>query len=319
MQVDFSITHSFCTFARMKLFELTAEDYAAIYPRFCTVFDTPAFALLNAGKTTTVKFLSFTDNNNKPKFGLIIGSDGSSAIAPFSAPFSAIALPAGTKEPYTATIAEGLALLHTLYANIRITPPPGIYGSLADKLTCALFASGYKADYCNVNHYYSLDLFSQYATNLDKCRRNRLNVSLRQGYDLCQCDIARAYEVIRLNRESHGYPLRMSLPQLIDTITNCVSADCFALTNGSDDAAAAIVYHTTLNVVQVIYWGDKPDNGCRYAMNLLAYRLFEHYAQTDIRIVDIGPSAENGILSPGLAEFKENIGCFATQKFSFTN
>lgn len=318
MQVDFSITQTFCTFAHMKVNELTADEYAATYTRYLTVFDTPAFATLNADKTDAIKFISFTDDNDNPKLGIIMGQDQNGSLsAPYSAPFAGISLPQGKSEPHTGTIANALALLSAANRHIHITPPPRIYGPLAEKMICALFAAGFRAEYCNVNHYYNTQVFDHYTTNLDKCRRNRLNASLRQGYRLERCELARAYEIIRLNREHRGYPLRMTLQQLQSTSDCGITIDNFILTNGDDDAAAAVVYRTTPQIAQVIYWGDKPDNGCKYAMNLLAYRLFEHYSNACVDIIDIGPSAEHGVLSEGLAEFKENIGCLTTPKFSF--
>ena len=52
-------------------------------------------------------------------------------------------------------------------------------------------------------------------------------------------------------------------------------------------------------------------------MNYLAYSLFDYYADNGLRILDIGPSTEDGIPNYGLCEFKESIGCSVTMKYSF--
>ena len=52
-------------------------------------------------------------------------------------------------------------------------------------------------------------------------------------------------------------------------------------------------------------------------MNYLAFSLFSYYFDKGLRILDIGPSTENGTPNYGLCEFKENIGCSVTLKYSF--
>jgi hypothetical protein len=67
----------------------------------------------------------------------------------------------------------------------------------------------------------------------------------------------------------------------------------------------------------VIYWGDINGYSELRPMNYLSYKVFEHYHNSDIRIVDIGPSSEQGVPSYGLCNFKESIGCVTTLKPTF--
>ena len=123
--------------------------------------------------------------------------------------------------------------------------------------------------------------------------------------------------MIRINRESKGYPLRMSLQNVLNTI-EVIKADFFILTHNAKDVAAAQVFHVAADVVQVIYWGDVPGYTELRAMNYLAYKVFEYYAASKIKLIDIGPSSENGIPNYGLCEFKENIGCSVSLKYTFS-
>jgi hypothetical protein len=52
-------------------------------------------------------------------------------------------------------------------------------------------------------------------------------------------------------------------------------------------------------------------------MNYLSYKVFEYYANTEIKFIDIGPSTNNSEPNLGLADFKESIGCDINIKFSF--
>jgi lipid II:glycine glycyltransferase (peptidoglycan interpeptide bridge formation enzyme) len=129
-------------------------------------------------------------------------------------------------------------------------------------------------------------------------------------------DVKRAYTVIKANRESKGYPLRMTLEDVLKTI-KIIKADFFVLSYNNVDVAAAQIFHVANNIVQIIYWGDIPGYTEIRPMNYLSYKVFEYYYNNKIDIVDIGPSTENGIPNYGLCEFKENIGCYVTNKFTF--
>ena len=52
------------------------------------------------------------------------------------------------------------------------------------------------------------------------------------------------------------------------------------------------------------------------SMNYLSYKIFEFYNSKGIEILDIGISTECGIPNYGLCEFKENIGCDASSRFT---
>ena len=127
----------------------------------------------------------------------------------------------------------------------------------------------------------------------------------------------RAYEVIRRNREEHGYPLRMTLEQVWQTVTSVVKADFFVLEHEGRDVAAAQISHVAEGIAQVIYWGDIRKYSALRPMNFLAYSLLDHYYKQGLRILDIGPSTEDGVPNYGLCEFKENIGCEVTLKYRF--
>jgi hypothetical protein len=51
-------------------------------------------------------------------------------------------------------------------------------------------------------------------------------------------------------------------------------------------------------------------------MNFLALQIFKHYSNNGIRIVDLGTSTEYGTPNYGLCDFKENIACTASLKYS---
>ena len=127
------------------------------------------------------------------------------------------------------------------------------------------------------------------------------------------CDVERAYIVIKRNRQERGFPLRMTLQDVLAT-RKIINADFFVMSYEGIDVAAAQVFHVAKDIAQVIYWGDLPQYSHLRTMNYFTYKVFEYYSQTNIQILDIGPSTEDGVPNYGLCEFKENIGCEVTLK-----
>lgn len=109
----------------------------------------------------------------------------------------------------------------------------------------------------------------------------------------------------------------MSYQDIIDTI-KVVMADFFIVKSPDGAAiASALVYRTTGDKVQVIYWGNLPDTDHLKPMNFLACKIFDYYNKAGKRFFDIGPSTEFSIPNFGLCDFKQSIGCSASTKFTF--
>ena len=67
-------------------------------------------------------------------------------------------------------------------------------------------------------------------------------------------DKQRAYNIIKINRESKGYPLKMTEKQVMDTIT-VVPAHLYIVSDGNEDVAAALIYDVADSIAQIVYWG----------------------------------------------------------------
>ena len=86
---------------------------------------------------------------------------------------------------------------------------------------------------------------------LNKARKNNFT------FKKCTTDSERqsAFEVIKINRNKKGYPLRMSLSDIYKT-DNIIEKDFFLVF--SDDGipvGSAIIFHVSNKIVQVVYWG----------------------------------------------------------------
>lgn len=306
---------------------LTAELYSRSFDgKAPHIYATAAFNRLNAPKVARVAYLAMAAAPDAgPTAGLAAGVDTDSGLlrAPFSAPFNSLT--------FTGRSA-GITLMTEVYAaladhaageglhGVELFMPPAVYnpgGDAAD--AAALQGAGYRLVYADINYHFEthdIAVAGSYAALLPRRAARYLRGTHRDGMRfVTDAAPARAYAVIEANRRAKGYPLRMSLSQVLDTIA-LVEADFFVLADmAGRDLAAAMVYHVCDGIVQVIYWGDIPEaEGSPHCMLRLAEEVFSHYAARGTRIVDVGPSSERGIASHGLCRFKETIGCRATLK-----
>lgn len=305
----------------MILSTITPTEYAQLFSA-SHVYNGVPFTQLNAEKAERVHYLSFADS--KPRFGIILGERDGVLRSPFSAPFG------GFEQRATQSLQnmeQALALL-SQYAEerqlgVRIALPPLVYGEgqLA-KWVSVFTRAGFKST-IDLNYFIPTSRFDNYTKHLDRSARNHLNRSLKEGFLLKKMDtsdrqqVARAYEVIRRNREERGYPLRMTFEQVWQTVSQVIKADFFVLEHEGADVAAAQVFHVAEGVAQVIYWGDIRQYSELRPMNYLTYAVLKHYHDEGTRILDIGPSTEDGIPNYGLCEFKEDTGCDITLKYWF--
>lgn len=297
----------------MIIREVTAEEYRQLFPKPQVVYNSVEFTTLNADKADRIVRAVAETDDGRAIVGLTAGERGGELFAPFSAPFASLDF---NREHRTSTVLEAAEAFCAAYPGMQLTLPPAPYStSMNAKTLMAFLAVGAKQICLDWN--YHIDLTRSYEILLTSPARKKLHQAERSGFRLEECEPLRAYDIIRRNRESKGYALRMSAEQVLATTRprGPVKADFMVLTDGGgNDAAAAMVYHVAEGIAQVIYWGDIAQSFCRNAMNLLAARVCARYAALGLRTLDIGPSGADGYPNIGLSDFKDSIGCICTPR-----
>ncbi|WP_375585584.1 hypothetical protein [Cyclobacterium xiamenense] len=288
------------------------------------LFHTADFAAFNAAKVEAVHYLLFKDS--RFRLGLILGTSGTEARSPFSAPFGGFS--PIQEEVKAAVVNDALHALERWlgkqgYRRVTLILPALYYdGRFLTRMINGLFVFGYRNEQIDINHHIELPInFDRdYPEMLQKNARKNLKNALKQEFlwkKLSPNEAKRAYEVIAVNRSVRQKPLRMSWEQVLET-SERFSADFFVVEYQETDVAAAIVFPISQQVVQVIYWGDNPSFSELRPMNFLTYKLFQYYVSQSIYLIDIGTSTENSVPNYGLCEFKESIGCSVSLKYTFS-
>lgn len=308
----------------MEIIEATAEEFKTIIPVPYHVFGSGDFALLNENKAEKVYYLLFKDR--KYRLGLIGGVRQKALFSPFSAPFGGfVYLNKDIKISQIDMAVEALvgwSKNHEL-ESIHLTLPPPLYQeSFIAKHANALFRQGFTIEAIELNYYFRTEkITGDYAGNIWRNAKKNISIALdnKLGFHLCQNreEKQRAYEIIKINRNAKGVPLRMTWEQVEET-ASLIPAEFFLGTDeGGVTIASAIVFPVAENIVRIIFWGDVIAFSYLKTMNFLSYKVFEHYQRQGIKIIDLGRSTDNSTPNHGLCEFKESIGCNISQKLSF--
>lgn len=308
----------------MEVLEVTPELYSTILKQPLFVYKKTDFNILNADKADSVHYLLLKDDHYR--IGIIGGVKNKIFMSPFSAPYGGFSFI--RKDIRLTYIDSALDCFLQWVKNkeldgIYITMPPFSYSEtqLSKSINC-LYRKSFKLAKIDLNYILYLDRFHKtYINQIWKEARNNLRKSFSNQLVFIQCksyeEKTIAYDIIRQNKASNGFILHLTFSQIIQT-AEIIDCDFFLVRDRYDLAvAAAIVYHVSTEIVQVIYWGDLLEYRTLKCMNFLSYKIFEFYKEQGAKIVDLGPSTDDSQPNYGLCVFKESIGCEITPKFSF--
>lgn len=296
--------------------------YEQVTRNIKNVFNTAGFAELNRSKVDDLRYV-IAYKGESPRFGCIFGIREDQWLCPFSAPF-------GYMEPLkrdqtVENFEDALKAVESVAiedgcVEMSMTLPPAFYDSDVINTWYAIMVnSGWKERLADISFALNINyLKDDYISKMHHNARKNYHIALKSGLKLWECktpeDEIKAYNIIKTNRKSKGYPLRMSEEQVLDTI-RIVPANMYIVSDATSDVASSLIYDVTHNIAQVIYWGDIPDCQDKKVINFLSHELLELYAGRGFSYLDIGPATEEGVPNYGLCDFKDSIGCERTAKF----
>ena len=301
---------------------VNSSIYEQVTKNVANVFNKANFAELNREKVDDILYV-VVYKEDSPRFGCIFCKIGNEWKCPFSAPYGYIE--PLKKEQTVNNYEDALKAVEIIAANsgckkISITLPPMFYDNNVINTWYALMLnSGWKELHVDINFALNIkDVINDYNKKIHYNARKNLRIASESKLKILECktyaEKSEAYNIIKINRKSKGYPLKMSEEQVMRTIT-IVPAHLYIVSDEISNLASALIYDVTSDIAQVVYWGDVPNCQDKKVMNFLSYELLKIYANRDFSYLDIGPSTSEGIPNYGLCDFKDSIGCERAAKF----
>lgn len=303
----------------MHVREISADEYHELLPHaWC--FVTAPFAELNKARCERCVYLLFEEN--KPRFGLILGIRGDAAMSPFSAPYGGL-YPfdrnVSMEKIECAVDAFEVYIEQQGLKTIRWTLPPNRYAeSFLGKLHHVLLRKSWELTSYDLDYVVDLAGFKKQDSweTLGKEMRKNLKSARNQSFQFYPTDdLDLVYDLILRNRTAHGYELSMTLEQIKQT-AQVLRVEAFVLEWNQVPVASALFYRVLDTLPMLIFWGDLPE-AHRTSMTYFAYRIFCRYAADDCAWLDLGTAMLNGAPNYGLCAFKSAIGGEVSPKLSF--
>lgn len=131
-------------------------------------------------------------------------------------------------------------------------------------------------------------------------------------------DLPQIYDLIRRNRISKGVTPSISFDQLVTAARIFPNEyQFFALYLSDDLIASAVTVMITPEIRYVYMWADDDNFRALSPVAMLCKEIVEDSRKNGIKIVDLGTASVAGVLDPGLARFKMNLGAIQTKKPTF--
>lgn len=292
---------------------VSKEEWAQAMANYAGGYLGVSFAELNSHKCKALHYILCGAS------GIIAGESDGMLRSPFSAPY-------GGFVNYEKGAARQLAdYCRAAGLDCEITLPADAYCHEAGGQAEELGGSGFRLAFVQPNYHYELGS-EGFERLLSPTGRKKLHRALRENLIITRGGIElleKAYGIVERNRREHGYALKMSKEDMLLT-AGVIDTDCFVVqTRENGPEASAIVHRAWPGTAQVVYWGNAGGSSESYGRNFpimhaLVGAIYGHYSrQPGIRLLDTGPASDGGRLLPGLAQFKERIGCKRSDKLTF--
>ena len=310
----------------MKIVRIDESEYQQEEVYFHFLFNKLIY-LNTVRSDSEIFFYKIIDDKNKKRFIFYflknLNQDSADLVLPYSSPYWILESIRKEEQPerYVDGVSLIIDLLKKKFNTVTITLPPLMYDERHIALVLKAFIDkGFKVNCLDYNHYLDIACFDvlDYNEKLDSNSRRNLKISHNSGLvfkKLTKNEYSDAYQVIKKNRKSKNYPLKVEQEQMVNNLIN-FKGDVFAVYHDSVMIASAMIFNINERASQLIYWGDIPESYRYKPMNFLAFELLKYYKNSAIDLLDLGPSSDKGVINNGLSNFKESVGAKSSLKFT---
>jgi hypothetical protein len=196
--------------------------------------------------------------------------------------------------------------------SILIRQAPTCYQEMfAHEIHEALLANGFKITVNETNQFIPVDALSDFSKEIDAQKRRRLNNAKKMGMRVSlfnHIDTVDWYTVYSTARMDKDYPVTLSQKDY-NTLSNSISgvytyAGVFL---NEVMIANAIFVRVNKDVLYYFLAASKPEYADLSPTVLLIEAMYEKAVAEKYKIIDLGISSVDGVLNPGLHQFKKHL------------
>lgn len=204
--------------------------------------------------------------------------------------------------------------------SITITHCPEIYQpEFSHVVRQSLQTAGFSILFEDVN--FHLPINNAFKLNLHRSERWKLNKARREGYRFRKINPPLwdlVFPILEQSRLRKGYPLsmdRLELEKVFKTFPDRYKT--YGIFLKDQCVAVAITVEISAEIEYIFYTADEFEHRKRSPVVLLHEGIYNECINSNRKILDLGTSSLKGVLNPGVATFKKNLGGITSMKTSY--
>jgi len=180
--------------------------------------------------------------------------------------------------------------------------------------------SGFKTEIIELNQHIIVDQ-ELFRNKINRNRRRKIEACVQANFKFQKLDtsqLADAYKLIKECREDKGYPVTMSLQELMDVFEKFPNHYLlFGIMNGGELIATGISIRVNSRILYNFYHGDLLAYRDQSPVSLLVKGIYQYCQVHGYSILDLGISSDQSVLNEGLYAFKKSLGAQNSGKISY--
>ncbi|HEY3402884.1 MAG TPA: GNAT family N-acetyltransferase [Ohtaekwangia sp.] len=226
-----------------------------------------------------------------------------------------------------AELADLISLLKKVYdwsvvngiSTIQIRCFPEAYNQKqSDLINKAFSLSGYEVLYTDVDQILRVN---DEGMNMRPSPKLRVRKSRKTGFQFASLDhstLDRVYHLTADTRLRKKYPMTMSNADLVEMFKDFPdNYFLYGVRHHHKIIAAAVVIKISPTIWYCFYWGDDLHYRTHSPITFLIHQLYDYAKMQGVTLLDLGTSADKGIVNAGVFSFKRSLGCEVTPRHTF--
>ncbi len=204
---------------------------------------------------------------------------------------------------------------------IEFRLPPSSYAPAIEAIQDNLLKRhGFKISGSETNCHIEVNPPTTFWSLLSSSEKNKLNRSLKAGYqnyELPKSKFNEVYDLLKENREAKGYPLTMERNHLEKLVHKFDEYKLFGCYEQDKLIACTVSIVVNKEILYNFYMADNLDYRSFSPLVFLNEYIYNWCNKNKFNQLDLGTVSVDGIINEGLFSFKKNIGAKVSGKIRF--
>lgn len=204
---------------------------------------------------------------------------------------------------------------------VELRLPPSSYAPDIEALQDQLLKKhGFKICGNETNCHIEVRATTTFWSLLKSSEKNKLNRSLKAGFQNCELPKSKfneVYDLVKENREAKGFPLTMERNHLEKLVHQFEAYKLFGCYDQGTLIACTVSIVVKNDILYNFYMADKLEYRSFSPLVFLNEYIYNWCVKNNFNQLDLGTVSVDGVINEGLFSFKKNLGAKVSGKIRF--